>query len=100
MIFNQKYILEKINYFNVVHLHINNSVETMSYYTHLQRKNTMLNPSKMMLGLLERLAEMFPAQHYQSELDQYIASRRPTSTADVEHFTKEFEQKISQGKII
>ncbi len=53
--------------------------------------------SEQMAGLLERLAEMFPKQHYQSELDRYVTSRRPTNAAEVEHFTKEFEQKISQG---
>jgi hypothetical protein len=60
----------------------------------------MLNISKRMLGLLERLAEMFPTQHYQSELDRYISNRHPQNAADVEHFTKEFEHKISQGKFI
>jgi hypothetical protein len=53
-----------------------------------------------MLSILERLSEMFPKQHYQSELDRYISARRPQSAADVEHFTKEFEYKISQGKLI
>ncbi len=53
-----------------------------------------------MLIILERLSEMFPAQHYQSELDRYITARRPTNAAEVEHFTKEFEYKISQGKIL
>jgi hypothetical protein len=53
-----------------------------------------------MLGLLERLAEMFPQAHYQSELDRYISSRRPQNAADVEHYTKEFEHRISSGSII
>ena len=53
-----------------------------------------------MLGILERLAEMFPKQHYQSELDRYITNRHPKNAADVEHFTKEFESRISQGKFI
>jgi hypothetical protein len=53
-----------------------------------------------MLGILERLSEMFPKQHYQSELDRYITNRHPQNAADVEHFTKEFEYKISQGKFI
>ncbi len=53
-----------------------------------------------MLFLLERLAEMFPKQHYQSELDRYISSKHPQNAADVEHFTKEFEYKTSQGKLI
>lgn len=56
--------------------------------------------SDKMFSLLERLAEMFPKQHYQSELDRYISNRHPQNAADVEHFTKEFEYKISQGKFI
>lgn len=50
--------------------------------------------------MLERLAEMFPQQHYQSELEKYITIRRPQNAADVEHLTKEFEHKISQGKFL
>ena len=53
-----------------------------------------------MLRLLERLAEMFPKQHYQSELDRFISSKYPQTAADVEHFTKEFEYKNLQGRII
>ncbi len=56
--------------------------------------------SEQMLRILERLAEMFPRQHYQSELDRFISSRYPQNAADVEHFTKEFEYKITQGRII
>ncbi len=52
-----------------------------------------------MLRLLERLAEMFPKQHYQSELDRFISSRYPQNAADVEHFTKEFEYRTSQRNI-
>ncbi len=55
--------------------------------------------SDKMLGLLERLAEMFPRQHYQSQLESYICSRYPQNAADVEHFTKEFEYK-TQGRFI
>ncbi len=51
--------------------------------------------SEKMLRMLERLAEMFPRQHYQSELDRYITSRYPQNAADVEHFTKEFEHRMS-----
>ena len=56
--------------------------------------------SEQMLRILERLAEMFPTAHYQSELDRYITNRHPQNAADVEHFTKEFEYKITQGRII
>lgn len=59
----------------------------------------MKHISEKMLKLLERLAEMFPKQHYQSELDRYITNRYPQNAADVEHFTKEFEYK-TQGKFI
>lgn len=71
----------------------------MSYYTHPQEK-TMKTISNMMLVILERLAEMFPAQHYQSELDRYITSRHPQHAADVEHYTKEFEYRISKGRLV
>ena len=53
--------------------------------------------SEKMVSILERLAEMFPRQHYQSELDRYISSRFPQNAADVEHFTKEYEYKM-QGR--
>lgn len=56
--------------------------------------------SEKMLALLERLAEMFPKQHYQSQLERYIVGRHPKNAVDVEMFTKEFEQKIYQGKIL
>lgn len=56
--------------------------------------------SEKMISLLERLAEMFPKQHYQSELDRYISNRHPQNAADVEHYTKEFEHKSFNGKLI
>jgi hypothetical protein len=56
--------------------------------------------SEKMLSLLERLAEMFPKSHYQSELDRYISSRHPQNSADVERFTREFQHQISHRSII
>ena len=56
--------------------------------------------SEQMFRMLERLAEMFPKQHYQSELDRYITSRYPQNASDVEHFTKEFEYRTHQGKFL
>jgi hypothetical protein len=56
--------------------------------------------SEQMIRMIERLAEMFPKSHYQSELDRFISSKHPQNAADVEHFTKEFEYKNLQGKII
>ena len=47
--------------------------------------------SSKMLSLLERLAEMFPKQHYQTRLEQYIISKRPTNAAEVEHWQREYD---------
>jgi hypothetical protein len=49
--------------------------------------------------LLERLAEMFPKQTYQSQLDQYIQNRRPTSVAEVEYLERQYS-KINRGGLI
>lgn len=48
-------------------------------------------------NLLERLAEMFPKQDYQSRLDRYIAARQPQSTSEVEHWQKQFESQEVKG---
>lgn len=56
--------------------------------------------SEKLYTLLERLSEMFPKQHYQSELDRYISARYPKNTGDVEHLTKQFENKYYQSKIL
>ena len=47
--------------------------------------------SDQMVKLLERLAEMFPKQHYQSELDRFISSRHPQNAAEVEHWQREYD---------
>ena len=49
--------------------------------------------STLMTTLLERLAEMFPKQNYQSRLEQYIASRHPQTVADVEMMTRDFSHR-------
>lgn len=56
--------------------------------------------SDAMLGILERLAEMFPKQHYQNELEQYIVSKNPTTSAEVDHWTKEFQHRTSGRSFI
>ena len=50
--------------------------------------------SELMQKLVERLAEMFPDSGYQSRLESYIASRRPSDVFDVERFQKEFSQEF------
>jgi hypothetical protein len=42
--------------------------------------------------LIERLAEMFPQQNYQSKLDAYLASKNIQHLGDVEHWTKQFDR--------
>jgi hypothetical protein len=56
-----------------------------------EKEKTM---SELMTKLLERLAEMFPGSGYQSRLDAYIASRRPSDVFDVERFQREFSQEF------
>ena len=43
--------------------------------------------------LVERLAEMFPKQNYQSRLDAYLNSKNVQDINDVEHWTREFDRR-------
>lgn len=72
----------------------------MSTTLHIYGDYTMKQLSEQMLRMLEQLAEMFPKQSYQSDLDRYISNRHPQNAADIEHFTKEFEYNYSQGKFL
>jgi hypothetical protein len=47
--------------------------------------------SSTMLSFVERLAEMFPQQDYQSRLEQYIHSKRPTNAAEVEYWQRQYD---------
>ena len=51
----------------------------------------MTTLSNKMLALMGRLADMFPKAGYQSRLEQYINSKRPTNAAEVEHWQREYE---------
>jgi len=46
--------------------------------------------STMMLNILERLAEMFPKDIYQSRLEAYLKTKSITDTATLEHYIKEY----------
>ena len=50
--------------------------------------------TELMQKLVERLAEMFPDSGYQSQLEDYIASRHPRDVFDVERFQREFSQEF------
>ena len=45
--------------------------------------------------LVERLAEMFPKQNYQSKLDTYLNSKNIKDINDVERWTREFDRQGS-----
>jgi hypothetical protein len=51
----------------------------------------------MLETLLERLAELFPNSNYQSKLEQYIATRHPQNTADVEMLERQYYQDRQRG---
>jgi hypothetical protein len=53
--------------------------------------------SEKIYKIIERLAEMFPKQDYQSRLENYIVSRRPQSAGDVEFFERQFNQREAGG---
>ena len=52
--------------------------------------------STLMTQLLERLAEMFPKQDFETRLERYIASHYPKNAADVEHWLSEYNYKSKE----
>jgi len=46
----------------------------------------------MLSKLLERLAEMFPKQDYQTRLNDYIASHNPQTAGDVDQILRKYTQ--------
>jgi hypothetical protein len=50
----------------------------------------MKTMSEFMLGLMERLAEMFPASSYQSRLDSYLSTKGITDAAQLETYIRQF----------
>jgi len=53
--------------------------------------------SNKIYRMIERLAEMFPKQDYQSRLEQYIASHRPQHIGDVERYERQYSQQHARG---
>jgi len=49
--------------------------------------------SQLMTQLLERLAEMFPGQDYQTRLEQFISSKYPQSVGDVEYWQRQYDSR-------
>jgi hypothetical protein len=46
--------------------------------------------SNKMLGILERLSEMFPGTSYQSRLDQYLSTKGITDAAQLENYIQQY----------
>jgi len=46
----------------------------------------------MIAKLLERLAEMFPKQDYQSRLENYLASKNISNSADLDHWITRYNR--------
>jgi hypothetical protein len=59
-----------------------------------EKENIM---SEKIVKLLEKLAEMFPKQDYQSRLEKYIVSRHPQNIGDIEHYERQFVRRQSGG---
>jgi hypothetical protein len=51
----------------------------------------------MLENLLKHLAGLFPGSDYQSKLEQYIATRHPQNTADVEMMERQYYQDQQRG---
>lgn len=50
--------------------------------------------------MLELLKRWFAQQTQHSALERYIASKHPQSAADVEHYEREFNTRLSQGRLL
>jgi hypothetical protein len=46
--------------------------------------------SEKMLGILERLSEMFPDSSYQNSLDAYLSTKGITDAAQLENYIRQF----------
>ena len=53
--------------------------------------------SEKMISMLERLAEMFPAQNYQSKLEDYLSRYHIDNPAQLEHLQRQFDQQQAKG---
>ena len=47
--------------------------------------------------LLERLADMFPKQDYQSRLEQYLNDKPIAHGGDLDHWQRKFDQGMSRN---
>jgi hypothetical protein len=52
--------------------------------------------SDFMLGILERLSEMFSGSSYQSRLDAYLSTKGITDAAQLENYVRQFNSRKEQ----
>jgi hypothetical protein len=45
------------------------------------------------MKLLQWIKSLFEAKSYQDNLDKYVTSKNPTTTAEVEHWIKQYDAK-------
>ncbi len=60
--------------------------------TQTTEDTNMTTISQKMLGMLERLSEMFPKADYQKKLESYIIKYNLDNIAQVEKLQRKFEQ--------
>ena len=53
--------------------------------------------SQMFIQFVERLAEMFPKQNYQSRLEQYLSTKSIQSVSDVEYWQRQYDQQSDRN---
>jgi hypothetical protein len=53
--------------------------------------------SQMFIQFIERLAEMFPKQNYQSRLEQYLSTKSITSASDVEYWQRQYDKQSDRN---
>jgi len=53
--------------------------------------------SQMFIQFIERLAEMFPKQNYQSRLEQYLSTKCITSASDVEYWQRQYDKQSERN---
>jgi hypothetical protein len=60
----------------------------------------MTHISKKVISLLERLAEMFPDQTYQTRLDQYLNTKGITDAAQLESYIQQFNHNSHKENLV
>ena len=67
----------------MLHCHINTHIDIYTW-------RIKMTISSFMLNILERLAEMFPKDGYQSRLETYLSTKSITDAATLDNYIKEF----------